>query len=82
MSDVTREELLKHLEMMATPMDFDSLIGQGLLIKEGAWYLAPNINNLPEHVSKKVKETRFGNNGTKIKFYGHEKYKKMLDEHS
>lgn len=71
------DELVRHVELMAEPIDFDALISGGLLVKEGKWYRVPDINALPEHVTKKIKETRTDKEGTKVTFYDHKKYERM-----
>lgn len=71
------DELINHVEQMATPIDFDTLIENGLLIPEGKWYRVPDKDALPEHVSKKIKGIRTDKCGVKITFHGHKKYEKM-----
>lgn len=76
-SPIDYDELAKHVEQMAKPIDFDSLIKEGLLVPEGKWYRVPDKDALPEHVSKKIKEMRQDKNDLKATFYSHEKYEKM-----
>lgn len=35
---ITREDILEQANKLATPIDFDQLIAEGVLEKKGAWY--------------------------------------------
>lgn len=52
---MTAEEVWQGLEDAATPIDFKTLIAEGVLEKDGAWYKILNNDALPRHVSMKIK---------------------------
>ena len=53
--ELTKKMLLREMELLQTPIDFEEMQLKGLLIKKGSKWLAPNLHNLPEHVAKKIK---------------------------
>ena len=48
---MTREDVMSQLQRLATPIDFDALVAEGVLRKVGASYEVLNPKRLPEHVS-------------------------------
>lgn len=56
-------------EAFTNPIDFDQLIEDGLLIQKGKSLYAPNIHNLPESVTQRIKQATLTRNGTKVTFY-------------
>lgn len=66
---ITRDELHKLEEEMKTPIDFDSLIAEGVLKKSGKYYVVQDMNRLPETARKKIVEMEIlKSGGTKVKF--------------
>lgn len=62
-------EQLRHLaEMLATPIDFDQLVADGILRKRGAWWEVLDWNRLPEHARQKVQAVMTGN---RVQFCAH-----------
>lgn len=53
---VTRGELLEKAKSLATPIDLDALVAQGLLEKKGSRYKVVDMRSLPEHVADKIVE--------------------------
>lgn len=49
------ERLASEVSELVLPIDFDGLERKGIISKEGAWYIAHDYNNLPDHVSAKIK---------------------------
>jgi hypothetical protein len=66
---MTKEEFRQKVVELATPIDFDQLIRDGVLAKDGAWYRILDLKRLPKHASGKIKTIQTGPKGTKIKFF-------------
>ena len=49
------EEVRRLAKEMAAPIDFDSLLREGVLEKAGDWYKVNRWGDLPEHARIKVK---------------------------
>jgi hypothetical protein len=62
---ITRQELIEKIESVATPIDFEALIAEGILEKKGARYKILDMTRLPQHAQDKIKE--FSTDGT-VKF--------------
>lgn len=62
------KQLADRARLIAQPIDFDQLTADGLLRKAGAWYEAPGAHKLPEHVTAKIRATRFQNGRIFFKF--------------
>lgn len=64
-----RQAVIRELQVMTAPIDFKQLERDGLLVREGARYLAPKgPRSLPEHVRKQVEEWDTGKSGTYVRF--------------
>jgi hypothetical protein len=63
------KKLAESVQAFAEPIDFDKLLKDGLLIQKGRSYYAPDINALPEKVSKRIKEAVPTKNGLRVTFY-------------
>jgi hypothetical protein len=61
----THPELRQAAEALATPIDFDQLIEDGVLRKTGSWYEVVDPARLPEHARLKIKALKAGN---RVKF--------------
>ena len=68
--------------VLATPLDFEKLVKDGVLKKIGKSYYTDNVRNLPEHVSKKISSVEQTKKGTKLTFYKETKSIKKLAEDS
>jgi hypothetical protein len=66
---MTAEELRESIIELATPIDFDQLIQDGVLKKDGAWYKIRALEDLPKHASRKLKSIENGPKGIRVKFY-------------
>ena len=55
-------------QALSEPIDFDSLLEQGLLEKKGRSYYVPDIGALPENVAKRVNSTTTTKNGIRVTF--------------
>lgn len=66
---MTAEEVRQGIFEIAIPIDFDQLINDGVLVKEGAWYRVLDMNRLPKHASMKIKTIESGPKGVRLKFY-------------
>lgn len=64
-----KKEVAKVAHILATPIDFDQLINDGLLKKIGNSYYTENIHGLPENLSKKIKSITQTKKGLKLTFY-------------
>jgi hypothetical protein len=51
-------ELRQTATLLATPIDFDLLITEGILEKRGEWYKITNLTKLPEHARVKIRAVR------------------------
>jgi len=65
---MTREEVRQSILEIAIPIDFDQLIEDGVLEKDGAWYRVLDFKRLPKHASMKIKTLQSGPKGTRVKF--------------
>lgn len=52
-----REEWREGAKRLLQPVDFEALIAQGLMKKEGARYRVWNVHKLPRHVRDHIVET-------------------------
>ncbi|MES9280122.1 hypothetical protein ABEP46_12410 [Cutibacterium acnes] len=57
---MTKEEVLEKAKILATPIDFEKLIADGILKKKGAGYVILDTNRLPEHAKSKIIEVSGG----------------------
>ncbi|ACM21593.1 hypothetical protein Geob_3250 [Geotalea daltonii FRC-32] len=71
-----RKEVAKVAHILATPIDFDKLISDGLLKQVGTSYYTDNVHALPENISKKIKTFTPTKKGLKLTFY--KETKKMI----
>ncbi|MCW8880411.1 MAG: hypothetical protein OQJ89_00395 [Kangiellaceae bacterium] len=62
---MTKQEALELAKQLATPIDFDQLIKDGIIEKKGAWYQVLDMERLPKHAKKQI--TEFTQDG-KVKF--------------
>jgi len=64
-----KEEIENSLRMMATPIDFPTLLESGLLKKIGKSYYTDNILKLPKSVSAKISSISNTKHGSRLTFY-------------
>ena len=62
------KQLAEEVQAFTTPIDFDQLVRDGLLLKKGKSYYAPDINALPEMVCKRIKDITPTKNGLRVTF--------------
>jgi hypothetical protein len=62
---ITKEYFLEKVQSLATPIDFEALISDGILEKKGARYKILDMTRLPRHAQDKI--TEFCTDGT-VKF--------------
>ncbi len=55
---MTEEEWVHLVTNLATPIDFDALIRQGVLEKRGSWYKILKMGGLPEHAKARIKAVK------------------------
>jgi hypoxanthine phosphoribosyltransferase len=55
-------------QTLATPIDFEQLIADGILKKWGAWYQVLDWKRLPEHVRQKANTMKADAVGVLIQF--------------
>ncbi len=70
--------IAKEALILATPINFDQLIKDGLLKKIGKSYYVDNIHDLPENLSKRIISVNQTKNGTKVAFSKETKLMKKL----
>ena len=68
MEDEELRKLAEAVEASSEPIDFDQLIKDGLLIKKGRSYYAPNIHELPKKISLRIKKVAQTKNGLRVTF--------------
>lgn len=66
----TIEELRRIAEMLATPIDFDQLVGDGVLKKRGAWWQILDWDRLPEHAVQKIQNIKDVGRSRVVSAYG------------
>ncbi len=54
MARLTKEEVEERIKLLRTPIDFERLISDGVLQREGAWYRILDPARLPEHVIAQI----------------------------
>ena len=68
-SIMSKEEFEQKLRDLATPIDFDSLIRDGILEKHGSWYKILSMERLPSWAKAQIKQLRSSNQKeTLVKF--------------
>ena len=83
---VTKQEYLRVLKELATPIDYQDLITKEILKKSGAWYVVLKPAELPKYAWRHAVEMATGPNGKlKLKFKKSTKraqtiYKRMTGE--
>jgi|GEM_PF-2921428 len=77
--DISPEGIRALIEVMAKPIDFESLESEGLLKKEGAWYRLIKPTDLPGHVSRKIIAIKTDDSGAFAKFESEKPYQKMKE---
>jgi len=60
--------LWEALDDAAKLIDFEALIAEGIIEKDGAWYKVPDIKALPKHASRKIKTVKTGPKGIRVQF--------------
>jgi len=65
---ITEEELWQALDDAAKPIDFEALLAEGIIEKDGAWYKVPDMKALPKHASRKIKTVKTGPKGIRVQF--------------
>jgi hypothetical protein len=60
-----QQRLIDAAEMLAQPIDFDSLIDAGVIEKSGGWYTVLRVRELPAHALFRIKAMKSGN---RVKF--------------
>jgi hypothetical protein len=51
----TLQELERLRELLATPIDFDRLVADGIIKRHGAWWQVLDTARLPEHARVKIR---------------------------
>lgn len=78
---LTKENLIAEMRKFVRPVNFHALEARGLLTKAGAWYHAPSVRKLPDHVAAKITKIKSSRGKTYVRFYSAasmERAKKML----
>jgi hypothetical protein len=55
------KELRQTAVMLATPVDLDALISDGILRRQGEWYEIMDLAHLPEYARVKIRAVRAPN---------------------
>jgi len=80
--NISKEDMIQVAKELATPIDFNQLIADGILIKSGAWYEVTDWKRLPPHANRQVREVKTSDGKMLVKFTNRTKsaqklYKKM-----
>jgi hypothetical protein len=79
----TIKKLVETAQVLSEPIDFEALIKEGVLIKRGSSYYAPNIHALPKNVSERIRERAQTKYGVRVTFYKERKgLKKIANQFS
>lgn len=79
--DEMTKEIAESVQAFTEPIDFGKLLEEGLLIKKGRSYYAPDIHKLPKNVSKRLKTVATTKDGIRVTFHKESKsLKKLADE--
>lgn len=63
-NEITKADLIESASLAATPIDFEQLKKDGILIKKtGAWWQVRDLKSLPAHVEIKVTAARRDSKG-------------------
>jgi len=57
---MTKEGVLEKAKVLATPIDIEGLINDGVIEKKGAWYKILDMERLPSHAKDKITEFASG----------------------
>ena len=61
---IAKNDFQASARLLLQPLDLESLIRKGLLVKKGAWYRVDKIKDLPAHVRVQVCEIAHNPNGS------------------
>lgn len=75
--DITAENIRSLIELLAQPIDFENLISNGVLEKNGHWYKLIKPNQLPEHATRKIIRIMSANDTVKVQFESEKPYGKL-----
>lgn len=62
------DDLAEVTRLLATPIDLETLVRDGVLEQHGMWYLIKDIERLPKEALSRAHEIQFGPDGTLVKF--------------
>lgn len=79
-NDEMTREIAKAAQAFAEPIDFERLINDGLLIKKGRSFYAPDLKALPENISKRIKAATSTKDGLRVTFHKESKSLKKIAE--
>ena len=63
MKEINKENLIQVAKELATPIDFDLLILEGIIIKRGTWYEVIDDERLPQHVHRQISQIKNDKDG-------------------
>src|SRR5215471_16530052 len=69
--DQMRERVIAEIKLLATPLDFDDLIGRGILKKASAnwyWLLVP-LKELPDGFGRRIAAAASSPKGMRVRFW-------------
>jgi len=79
MSKISRnDELIEQARLLATPIDFEAVISEGIIEKRGDWYAIRDPERLPAHAWKRGYALSMGtgpDSGVLVKFTSESKRK-------
>lgn len=60
---LTKDQVEERIKLIQTPIDFDALITDGILAREGSWYRIVDPARVPEHVWVQIGSAKGGEDG-------------------
>lgn len=78
--DKLRQKFRAKLEELAAPIDFESLIAEGVLVSEGSGYRVMDLRELPRNALDKMLTLEINDTkpGALVTFDSEDRYQKML----
>lgn len=71
------KDIADEVKRLAEPVDIDKLIQDGLITKQGAWYLVHDMESLPYAFKGLIKEMAQTENGVKVKLHNKSQFEKL-----
>lgn len=69
---LSREEVERRIKLLNTPVDFERLIEDGVLARDGAWFRILDHERVPQHLWVQIGELKVNEGVLSFRFPGRE----------